>query len=163
MVREIVGDSGWSNLIPAGHSRTVEKYVFRLYRSCQVRFGQYSGKAVPVEHARAAGGLLYTVAIAVIGVRGSDASLGNTGNPVLWIVDDRNRIAGVAGHIACSVIVVASQLIANGRADSEVFCRAFRDRLLHKIAPRVIAVAVAPIFCLAVCGHFGAVGAGSLG
>ena len=112
---------------------------------------------MPVERARAAVRLFDAVAVGVISVIGADAVFAGGGDAVFGVVGGAHAVRAVGGHVSGRVITVAGELIIDERSETEILCRALGDEFLRQVSPGIIAVIVAPVFCLAIHRHHGAV------
>ena len=138
----------------ARHALAVEENIFVGQVPAQVAFPDDPRRHIPVERSRAAVGLGYAVAVAVVCV----SITSRAGEAVLLIVGVVLRWRrGVERHVACRVILVIRAAggmnpVVRVGGDAQVFSgagrggRSLKQGLANQIPPRVIGVIVAPEF-----------------
>ena len=162
MVREVIEHAARAvDPVAAGHALAVKEDIFAFDGPAEIGFGHHSGRHVPVE--RGAGGrgrrrrrnFFHPIAVAVINI----AVAGSAGDAVFLIVGiglgGRRR---VEYHVAGGVILVVSARGVNPvmrvGGDTQMLSPALGLGFVGEAAPRVVAVAVAPVFVF-VLEHLG--------
>src|SRR6185437_4028704 len=118
---------------------------------------------VPVKSPRASARFFHAIAVSIVSVSECPGSRGGAGNAVFGVIGGRDIVRGIENHVSGSIVAVTGELVIDERWSVQEFCAALGDGLIREIAPRVVAVAVAPVFGLGIHRTSGAVCAGVLG